>query len=70
MAAPDTDTPTYFILASLDDDGRRPVTIRTVKSCTPEKHRDKVEQTLQHLVDVGEVLRVKKDTYLKHVKLR
>lgn len=70
MAAPDTDTPTYFILASLDNDGRRPATIRTVKSCTPEKHRDKVEQTLQRLIQTGEVHQVKKDTYLKHVKLR
>lgn len=41
-----------------------------IRACTPDKHRPAVEDTLAHLIRNGEILQIKKDTYLRAVKLR
>lgn len=69
MAAPDTDTPAYYILAAFDSQGRLSSTLRMIKTCVPDKYRGETEATLTALVRDGLVVQVKKDTYRKVVKL-
>lgn len=69
MSTSSPENAAQYVLASMDDTGRRFSTLRMIKTCVPDKYRGETETTLTALVRDGLVVQVKKDTYRKVVKL-
>lgn len=57
-----------YILDSMDEDGVRPLSLRVIKSNTPEALRKEVPMLLDIMVENSTLVRVRKDYYVKVVK--